>query len=261
MNILILAFLFSIGSILGWFLELIYRRFISNANPDRKWINPGFLVGPYLPLYGFSLCALYLLASIKVNFIQNEVLQNIVLFMIMAVVVTVIEFIAGVIFIRRMKVKLWDYTSEWANFKGIICPKYTLYWSLLSAVYYFMIHSNLVQFINFMLNRLEFSFFIGFFYGVIAMDLCYSINIVSRISMFAKDNNIIVRYEALKEAIRKKNEEEKEKRRFVFSMKSDTVSFTEQLKNYAIKEQEKIKGVVLKNLHETAKKFKNNKDS
>ena len=52
MNIfLILTFLFFIGSIGGWILELFFRKIASRG----KWINPGFLVGPYLPLYGFRI--------------------------------------------------------------------------------------------------------------------------------------------------------------------------------------------------------------
>ena len=47
---MILGFLFFIGSLTGWGLEVFYRRFFSAANPERKWINPGFLTGPYLPL-------------------------------------------------------------------------------------------------------------------------------------------------------------------------------------------------------------------
>ena len=43
---LTLAFLFFIGSVFGWVLELFFRRFISAANPERKWINPGFCTGP-----------------------------------------------------------------------------------------------------------------------------------------------------------------------------------------------------------------------
>ena len=49
---LTLAFLFFIGAILGWGLEVFYRRFFSKANPERRWINPGFCTGPWLPLYG-----------------------------------------------------------------------------------------------------------------------------------------------------------------------------------------------------------------
>ena len=66
MNILlILAYLFFIGSVIGWGIELLFRRYISSANPERKWINPGFCTGPYLPLYGTGLCILYLIASLE----------------------------------------------------------------------------------------------------------------------------------------------------------------------------------------------------
>lgn len=60
---LTLAFLFFIGAITGWVIEVLFRRFLSSANPERKWINPGFCTGPYLPLYGVGLCMLYLIAS------------------------------------------------------------------------------------------------------------------------------------------------------------------------------------------------------
>ena len=46
----ILAFLFMFGSVAGWVLELFFRRIFSM----KKWINPGFLNGPYLPMYGFG---------------------------------------------------------------------------------------------------------------------------------------------------------------------------------------------------------------
>lgn len=61
---LTLAFLFSIGSMLGWGLEVLYRRFLSPVNPERRWINPGFCTGPWLPLYGSGLCILFLLSSL-----------------------------------------------------------------------------------------------------------------------------------------------------------------------------------------------------
>ena len=63
MSFLILAYLFFIGSVSGWILEVFYRRYISSANPERKWINPGACTGPYLPLYGCGLCILYLLVE------------------------------------------------------------------------------------------------------------------------------------------------------------------------------------------------------
>lgn len=59
---LVFAFLFFVGSCIGWGMELPFRRFISSNNPRRKWINPGFLTGPYLPLYGFGLLGMYVIS-------------------------------------------------------------------------------------------------------------------------------------------------------------------------------------------------------
>ena len=72
--LLVAAFLFFAGSLIGWTIELVWRRFFSKNNPERKWINPGFLVGPYLPLYGFSLVILFSLSFIDVSFIENFIL-------------------------------------------------------------------------------------------------------------------------------------------------------------------------------------------
>ena len=58
-DLLVFAFLFFIGSCLGWGIEVIFRKFFSHSNPQHKWINPGFLTGPYLPLYGFGLWGMY----------------------------------------------------------------------------------------------------------------------------------------------------------------------------------------------------------
>ena len=62
---LILAYLFFMGSVAGWVIELIFRRFFSSANPERKWINPGFCTGPWVPLYGLGLDAMYLIVSLE----------------------------------------------------------------------------------------------------------------------------------------------------------------------------------------------------
>ena len=65
MNIfLTLAYLFFIGAVLGWILEVFFRKFFSSSNPEHRWINPGFCVGPYIPLYGCGLCILFLLATL-----------------------------------------------------------------------------------------------------------------------------------------------------------------------------------------------------
>ena len=83
---LIFAFLFFIGSCLGWCMELFFRRFISVNNPERVWINPGFLTGPYLPLYGFGLWGMYEVSRLIELMMTDMIYLNIlIIFAVMAV--------------------------------------------------------------------------------------------------------------------------------------------------------------------------------
>ena len=198
---LVLTFLFFIGSLIGWSLEVFWRRFFSKNNPDRKWINPGFLTGPYLPLYGLSLCVLFTLSFINVSFVKEIFIQKALLFVLMAMCITLMEYVAGIIFIKGMKIKLWDYSNCWGNIKGIICPQYSFYWIILSAVYYFFIHPQVLEWLYWFTNHLAFCLVIGFFYGVFTMDACYTFKLSAKIREFAEERQIEVRYENLKALI------------------------------------------------------------
>lgn len=113
---LALAFLFFIGSCFGWVLELLYRNL---THRHKKWINPGFCTGPYLPIYGFGLCTLFLLASMEdLHLIADPVWNRVALFLAMAVAMTLIEYIAGLACLKYLKVRLWDYSNLWGNIQG-----------------------------------------------------------------------------------------------------------------------------------------------
>lgn len=216
------AFMFFTGSITGWWLELFFRKFFSNKNPEHKWLNPGFLNGPYLPLYGFGLCGLYTMTYLE-SFIsiENELLQKLVLFALMAAAMTFIEYIAGIIFIKGMKTKLWDYSDERWNVQGIICPKFSFFWAILSAVYYFLIHPSVLEGISWLFENLAFSFFIGMFFGIFLIDVSVSLNLLVKIRKFAADNNIVVRYERLKSEIRGRKSGNERFKNFLIQFRSD----------------------------------------
>lgn len=219
---LILAFLFFVGSVIGWVIELFYRRFISSANPERKWINPGFCTGPYLPLYGFGLCFLYLIASAeKYSLIANPFWNKVILFMFMAICMTVLEYIAGIICLKVTKVRLWDYSDERANLQGIICPKFSLIWAALGALYYFLIHPYILDALNWLSHNLAFSFVIGLFFGVFLIDVARSTQFVAKLKKYADENNVILRYESIKTHIRSRAEATKQKYHFFRPFRSD----------------------------------------
>lgn len=203
--LLTLAFLFFIGSVLGWVLELLFRNL--TQHPD-KLVNPGFCAGPYLPIYGFGLCALYLLASLeKFSLIHNPFWNKMLLFFAMAVGMTLIEYVAGVFCLKFLKVRLWDYSGLWGNVQGIICPLFSFFWAVLGAMYYFLIHPYILEGLLWLSNNLAFSFFIGMFYGVFFIDVIHSAQLVVKLKKYAEDNDVIVRYEALKAHIRQRREE------------------------------------------------------
>lgn len=234
---LVLTFLFAAGSLIGWCIEVIWRRFFSRANPERKWINPGFLIGPYLPLYGFCLTLLFLLTNIDVSFISNPYAEKAVLFCFMALSITLFEYIAGLIFIKGMKIALWDYSNQWGNIQGIICPLYTVFWYILSAAYYFLIHPKILNWLYWFTNHLSFAFFVGFFYGILIIDFFYNLNVINKVVAFAKENKIVIKLDHLHAHIQEINRENKQKVHFWLSMKSEQTAMLENLKNFAKKHE------------------------
>ena len=225
MNTLLrLSLLFFVGCTLGWVLELFFRRIV-----HKKWINPGFLTGPYLPLYGFGLVGLYLVCSIDYSFIESKWVRDIFVVLLITFLMTLLEYITGLIFIKGLKVKLWDYSDRWGNIQGIICPAFTCAWGAIGAVYYFFIHGPVLHLLNWFTNNLAFSFVVGMFYGVFAVDFCYSFNIANKIRAFAKEKNLVVKYETLKHTIREKTESIKHNS-FIFAFLSK--NFEDDLGRY-----------------------------
>lgn len=177
---ILICFLFFFGAILGWVLELFFRRFISPANPERLWLNPGFLTGPYLPLYGFGVVVLYALSYLEkylTQFDSGGPVHYLIMFVIMAAAMTVVEYIAGIIFIKGMHIKLWDYSNEKGNIQGIICPRFTIIWGVLSILYYFLLYPPITKMIFWFMEHKFFSFTVGSIFGIFIVDFATSMHL------------------------------------------------------------------------------------
>ena len=109
-------FIFMIMSLIGFILELIYRSFVS-----RKFIKPGFMQGPSLPVYGFGGLILSLISNIKI--LPNYYLNILILSFIAGILLTGIEYLGGIIMLKLFKIKLWDYSQTKLNINGLICLK------------------------------------------------------------------------------------------------------------------------------------------
>ena len=172
MIFLYLAYLFFLGSLAGWVMEVVFRKFFSDSNPEHKWINPGFCVGPYVPLYGFGLCFLYLLADFgEKSGLVATTGGTIAVLVMMAAAMTAVEYIAGIVSLKVYNLRLWDYSNNWGNLNGIICPLFSAIWAAIGAAYYFLLHPLVTELLVWLGNNLEFLFVVGFFFGVFTIDI------------------------------------------------------------------------------------------
>ena len=229
-------FIFFIGSVFGYFLELFYRRI-----KHKKWVNPGFLVGPYLPIYGFGLCTL----SIMYIELSKYNINALLIILLMSLSMVLIELIGGLIFLNIGGIRLWDYSSLKFNYKGVICLRFSIIWTFLSAIYYYFVAPYIVYAINWFKNNMSFSFILGLFLGLIIIDLVYSTKTLVKIRKFVKDNNFVLKYEEFKKHIKEIQEKNKEKYSFLFPFRQSR-NLRVYLNSYRNFEKKSIKKILFK---------------
>jgi len=203
---LVLAFLFFVGALIGWGLEFCFRNLISHNGPRGKYfINPGFCHGPYLPIYGIGLSVMFVIAYTIQTVFDNP--SDIVVIVLIGVAMTLIEFIGGLFLLKVLNMRLWDYRKQFGNIMGLICPTFTVIWAVIGAGYYLFIHDIAIGWLIWLSYNLPFSFFVGLFFGVFIIDLVQSGYEAKAIRDYGNDNNVVIKYEELKQAILERDRE------------------------------------------------------
>jgi uncharacterized membrane protein len=205
-TLLNIAYLFCAGSVLGYILEVFYRRFFS----AKRWTKPGFLYGPFLPIYGFGIVLMYVFSTaIKIN-TPYQWLNDLLSVLVIGSGMILIEYIAGLIFIKGMNIKLWDYSKLRGNIQGIICPLFNLIWFGIAAFYYFFLSKYVLIALDWFENNLVAQeFWLGVAYGLLLFDLVASTGAIAKLSKAAKNSKVVVSYEAYKLS---KSDSKKEKK-------------------------------------------------
>ena len=117
-----LIYYFLVFSLLGWIMEALYRSVI-----DRRLTNPGFLTGPYLPIYGFG--GLIILAGHTL--LSSYSLPVRAVFYVVSL--TALEFLAGFFMEKIFGIRLWDYRHRRLNLCGYVCLRFSMYWMVLAV--------------------------------------------------------------------------------------------------------------------------------
>ena len=88
---------------------------------------------------GFSHWTMFLVGGICFILIGiiNEITPKMPLIqqmLLSAAIITAVEFISGCVLNLWLGLDIWDYSENFGNILGQICPKHTIYWFLLSSV-------------------------------------------------------------------------------------------------------------------------------
>lgn len=120
MILLYLVFLFVAISIAGWCIEVPFRSLFC-----RKLIIPGFLTGPYCPIYGFGMVAVTLFCNHKKKWVS---------FLEIFVLASLLEYVVSAVFERVFHVLLWDYSMIPFSIGTRVSPLFSLIWGFFGVL-------------------------------------------------------------------------------------------------------------------------------
>ena len=132
-NVELYILLFFVYSFLGWFMESIGGIFVV-----KKYINRGFLIGPYCPVYGTGVVLITLL-------LNNSTDNYISLFINVMVICGVVEYLTGYLMEKIFKARWWDYSDKRFNINGRVCLETLVPFSIMGTLFLYVINPILIN--------------------------------------------------------------------------------------------------------------------
>ena len=114
---------FIIYSFAGFLLEVAFARAIRHPKRDRKC----FVLLPLCPVYGLGACLILLLAPLMPGPLWVMAAGGLA--------ATGAELAMGLFYRFALGVRFWDYTGIRGSLGGLVCPRFSLYWTALALVY------------------------------------------------------------------------------------------------------------------------------
>lgn len=108
-DIRIYFLLFIIYSVAGWCMEVICKLI-----QYKRFINRGFLIGPWCSIYGYG--------ALLITFLLQKYTDDALVLFIMAIVVCgTLEYLTSYFMEKIFKARWWDYSQRKFNLNGRIC--------------------------------------------------------------------------------------------------------------------------------------------
>ena len=101
--------LFMIYAILGWCMEVTCKLI-----QYKRFINRGFLIGPYCPIYGYG--------AILITFLLKKYTNDPIALFFMAIIICgTLEYLTSYFMEKIFKARWWDYSQKKFNINGRVC--------------------------------------------------------------------------------------------------------------------------------------------
>ena len=167
---------FMIYSVVGWIMEVIA------TFPDtKKFVNRGFLIGPYCPIYGAG----FILIDMLLKKFMDE---PIALFLLIIIVCSALEYLTSLIMEKLFKARWWDYSHRYLNIEGRVCLTNSLAFGILGMLALYYINPSVQNLINSfsdsLINTLSIILLIIF-----VTDIIFSFNIMNKVKDKIKSLN------------------------------------------------------------------------
>lgn len=154
---------FTLYSVMGWVCEVIYC-----SVPAKKFINRGFLAGPYCPIYGFG--------ALIILFLLRPFTENLPLLFLFAVIATILlEYVTSWGMEKLFGIRWWDYSDKKLNLDGRICLENSLMFGALGVVLTYLVHPFALQLIMVIGSEYK-RVLASLLFAVIAIDLVTTLN-------------------------------------------------------------------------------------
>lgn len=157
--------LFLIYSFLGWCMEVCCSLVVRH-----KFINRGFLLGPYCPIYG---CGAILITLLLKNFTNKPVL----LFIMAILVCGVLEYLTSFFMEKIFHLRWWDYSNKKINLNGRICLDTIIPFGILGSIIMYVTNPYFLNKLNILpINILNIIFY--FFLVIYVVDISISLTTI-----------------------------------------------------------------------------------
>ena len=128
--------LFFIYSLAGWLIEMIPATI-----REKKFVDRGFLVGPYCPIYGCGVILITLL-------LQKYANDVVVTFFLSVIICGTLEYLTSYIMEKIFKARWWDYSNNKFNINGRICLETLVPFGIGGVLVLFVFNPFLEKIIN-----------------------------------------------------------------------------------------------------------------